>query len=57
MVQQQSPETQQDQGAGGGLPEKQEASCPCYHPGRGSGEGGLIQVPWGPNQQKTGLVT
>ncbi len=43
MVQRQSPEAQyqQDQRACGGLPEKQE---------RGSEEGGLIQVPWAPNQ-------
>ncbi len=53
MVQQQSPKAQyqQDQGAGGRLPEEQEVPCPSYHLGRGSGEGGLIQVPWGPNQQ------
>ncbi len=33
------------------------AGGPCYHQGRGSGEDGLIQVPWNPNQQKTGLVS
>ncbi len=51
MVQRQSLEAQyqQNQRACGGLPEEQEAPCPGCHPGRGSEEGGLIQVPWGPN--------
>ncbi len=59
IVQQQSPEAQyqQDQGAGGQLLEEEEVPCPSYHPGRGSGEGGLIQVLLGPNLNWTGRIT
>lgn len=51
MVQQQSAETQYQQGqrVGVGLPEDQEGPCPGYHPGR-------EKVTLGPNQQKTGLI-
>ncbi len=59
MVQQQSPEAhyQQNQLTCGGLPEEQEAACPGCHPGRGSEEGGLIQVPWVPDQLKTVVIS
>lgn len=34
----------QDQGVGGEHPTEQEAPYPFYHPGKGDGDGGLVQV-------------